>query len=128
MIWQPNKTIDLERLPEIARRFPKMTNFLKGIQEIDLRIKNHIKEVTIDKCKNSDQYYLKTELQNQCYNVYLFQAESRKTVGFSIPLADLLEKCQNKTVFNVIDEKTSKCIVALEMDTKKLTNKINWIY
>lgn len=129
MILLPNNSIEFSKLPQIAKANPKLTTFLLGVQEIDLKLKEHIGNVIESKSDDPSKYYCKTEIQDKCYVVNIFNSKRRATIAFSIPMDELLIRCSNKTIFNSIDVMVFKAISLFEKTKDGLApGKINWIY
>ena len=123
-VYQTNEAINIEDFPKIVKNNPQYTQMLAGIYQIDLTIKSFIKDIIANKTDDS-VYYIKTELQGPCYNLYLYNSNIKSTVGASWLLADFLEKCDNKTIEFDINDKIS--LMIKKFDTKLEQNKVHWI-
>ena len=88
--------------------------------------KRLIKDIIKSSVTNIDDYYIKTEIMNKCYSVYIFNASNNATVGFSWLMSDFLSMCTNKNLEYETNTKVKKAL--LKFKQKGLsTSKINWI-
>jgi uncharacterized protein YdcH (DUF465 family) len=118
--------INLAQLSELARKNPKYARMFAGLAQIDNSIKKFVEEIVCNLVGDSSIYYIKTELESQCYNLYLYNGERRVTVGMSWLLVDFLQKCEDKTIEYEMNDKVSRMIKMF--DKKDLnTNKVNWL-
>ncbi len=118
--------MNLEDLGQLAKANPKYAKLLGQIYGIDKIIKKSISE-TISNKADPDVYYIKTELLNQCYNIYLYNRERNATIGKGWLFDDFLKKCQNKTIENEIILAVLDMIKKFNSSEKLRTNKINWM-
>ena len=106
--------------------------FISGCGKISESKKN----VTVDDLNNINDtitnyadpsvYFIKTELLNQCYNLYLFNSEHNVTIGHSWIFEDFLQKCQTKMIEKDVEKAVLKMID--KFNNEKLSEKkINWI-
>jgi hypothetical protein len=116
----------LNDLIELSKKDTKYKSLFTGLAMIDQTMQNFIKDIIKDSVTNIDEYYIKTEIMNQCYSVYVFNTSQNVTVGFSWPMADFLSMCANKKLELETNTKIKK--VLLKFKEKGLsTNKTNWI-
>lgn len=116
----------LNDLIELSKKDSKYKSLFTGLAIIDKTMQNFIKDIIKDSVSNPDDYYLKTEIMNQCYSVYIFSISYNATVGFSWPMADFLTMCTNKNLELEANTKIKK--VLLKFQEKGLsTTKTNWI-
>lgn len=116
----------LNDLIELSKKDTKYKSLFTGLAMIDQTMQNFIKDIIKDTVVDVDEYYIKTEIMNQCYSVYVFNTSQNATVGFSWPMADFLSMCANKKLELETNTKIKK--VLLKFKEKGLsTNKTNWI-
>ena len=121
-------TINLNQLSELAKHNPKYANMLAGLQHIDKVIKKFIQDIVVQYASNPDAYYIKTELMSQCYTLYIYNSERQATIGVSWPLAEFLQKCEDKTIEYDANIKVRKMIDMFGENGLSTGDKINWIY
>ena len=126
-IKQGIEAINLNQLAALAKVNPKYTKMFAGLAQIDNLIKKFVEDII---CNQADPsvYYIKTELMAQCYTLYLYNSEREATVGVSWPLADFLNKCENKTIEYDVVSKTKQMIDKFGQNGLSTGDKINWIY
>jgi len=118
--------INLNDLQSLAKQNPKYASLLGELAGIDQIIKNTIND-TITEIADPNVYYVKTELLNRCYNLYLYNSERNATVGYAWLFSDFLSKCQNKMIQSDVDIITKRMIN--EFNKPKISeSKINWIF
>ena len=116
----------LNDLIELSKKDTKYKSLFTGLAMIDKTMQQFIKDIIADSVTNIDEYYIKTEIMNQCYSVYLFNISQNATVGFSWPMADFLSMCTNKKLELETNIKIKKAL--LKFQEKGLSsNKTNWI-
>ena len=116
----------LNDLMEMAKQNTQYKSLFTGLAIIDQTMQNFIKDIMKDSVNNVDEYYIKTEIMNQCYSVYIFNANQNVTVGFSWPMADFLSMCANKKL--EVETNTQIKKVLLKFNERGLsTTKVNWI-
>ena len=116
----------LNDLIELSKKDTKYKSLFTGLAIIDQTMQNFIKDIISDSVSNVDDYYIKTEIMNQCYSVYLFNISQNATVGFSWLMADFLSMCTNKKLELETNAKIKKAL--LKFQEKGLSsNKTNWI-
>lgn len=118
--------INLNDLHKLAKTNPEYTQLYAGLTAIDA----HIKQWVLGEIVNSADpsvYYIKTELMAQCYNLMLFNSERQATVGVSWPLAEFLQKCQNKSIESEVVKSTLKILDKFQEPNIK-PEQIYWIY
>lgn len=116
----------LNDLIELSKKNTKYKALFTGLAMIDQTMQNFIKDIIKDSVTDVDEYYIKTEIMNQCYSVYIFNTSHNATVGFSWPMADFLSMCANKKLEVETNMKIKK--VLLKFQEKGLsTTKTNWI-
>lgn len=116
----------LNDLIELSKKDTKYKSLFTGLAMIDKTMQQFIKDIIADSVTNIDEYYIKTEIMNQCYSVYIFNITQNATVGFSWPMADFLAMCAGKNLELETNTKIKK--VLLKFQEKGLsTNKTNWI-
>lgn len=126
-ISKTSDAINLNSLAQLAETNPKYAKMFAGLAQIDNFIKDFVKEVVCEVADDSI-YYIKTELMAQCYTLYLFNAERQATVGVSWPLADFLQKCENKQIEYDVNAKVRKMIDKFSESNLPTNGKIIWIY
>jgi hypothetical protein len=116
----------LNDLMEMAKQNTQYKALFTGLAMIDQTMQTFVKEIIADSVKNVDEYYIKTEIMNQCYSVYIFNSTQNATVGFSWAMADFLDKCSNKKLEVDTNAKVKKAL--LKFNDKGLsTTKTNWV-
>ena len=118
--------INLNDLAKLAQSNPKYAPMLKGLYDIDVVIKKFVED-TIENYSDASVYYIKTELMNRCYNLYLFSIERRAIVGVSWELSDFLIKCESKLIEKDVETKTLKMLEKFNQSKLMLNERINWI-
>jgi hypothetical protein len=120
-------TLNLNQLSELAKHNPKYAKMFAGLAQIDNYIKKFVEDIV---CNQADPsiYYIKTELMAQCYTLYLFNSERQATVGVSWPLADFLQKCENKSIELDMNIKVKQMLAKFGETGLSIGEKINWIY
>ena len=120
------KGMSLMDLIELAQTSPKHKSLYTGLAIIDNTTNNFVKAIVESLVDNVDNYYIKTEIQNQCYSVMLYNTDRAATVGYSWPMATFLEMCSKQTLEMEMNIRVKQMID--KFDDKKLsTSKINWI-
>ena len=116
----------LNDLIELSKQNTQYKSLFTGLAMIDKTMQNFIKDIIKDSVSDIDNYYIKTEMMNQCYSVYIFNSSQNVTIGFSWPMADFLTMCSGKNLELEANTKVKK--VLLKFKEKGLsTTKINWI-
>lgn len=118
--------INLNDLHTLAKANPQYATLLGEIAGIDGFIKNFVSD-TITNYADGSIYFIKTELLNQCYNLYLYNKERNATIGHSWLFDDFLTKCQTKMIEKDIEDVVLTMITKFNNDKKLFENKINWI-
>lgn len=126
-IKKKSDTLNLNQLSELARTNPKYAKMFAGLAQIDNYIKKFVEDII---CNQADAsvYYIKTELMAQCYTLYLYNSERQATIGVSWPLADFLQKCENKTIEYDVNAKVRQMIIKFGESGISTGERINWIY
>lgn len=126
-IRKASDAINLNQLAELAKANPRYAKMFAGLAQIDNFVKKFVEDII---CNQTDAsvYYIKTELMNQCYTLYLYNSERQATVGVSWPLADFLNKCETKTIEYDINAKVTQMIKKFSTSGLSTGDKINWIY
>lgn len=116
----------LNDLIELSKKDTQYKSLFTGLAMIDQTMQNFIKDIIKDSVSNIDEYYIKTEIMNQCYSVYVFNTSQNATVGFSWPMADFLTMCSGKNLELETNTKVKK--VLLKFQERGLsTTRTNWI-
>lgn len=116
----------LNDLIELSKQNTQYKSLFTGLAMIDQTMQNFVKDIIKDSVTDIDNYYIKTEIMNQCYSVYVFNSSQNVTVGFSWPMADFLTMCSGKNLELETNTKIKK--VLLKFKEKGLsTTKTNWI-
>ena len=118
--------INLNDLSKLAKKNPKYATLLGELAGIDMFIKNFCGD-TIENYADAKVYFIKTELLNQCYNLYIYNRERNVTIGYSWLFEDFLCKCQTKMIEKDVENVVLKVIDKMNNDTKLSETKINWI-
>ncbi len=118
--------INLNDLGKLAKANPKYATLLGEIAGVDKVIKQFATD-TITNYADPKVYYIKTELLNQCYNIYLYNTERNMTIGKGWLFNDFLQKCQTKMIEKEVQDAVLLMINKFNNDTKLSENKINWI-
>lgn len=121
---QPRMGINLNDLKILAKKNPKYAKLLGEIAGIDQLIKNIVND-TITNSTDPKVYFIKTELFNQCYNLYLFNSELNATVAHTWLFDDFLKKCQTKMI-DIEVETVTKYMLKKFKEEKLSSDKINW--
>lgn len=121
---QPRMGINLNDLKTLAKKNPKYAKLLGEIAGIDQLIKNIVND-TITNSDDPKVYFIKTELFNQCYNLYLFNSELNATIGHTWLFDDFLNKCQTK-IIDIEVETVTKDMLKKFKQEKLSSDKINW--
>ena len=75
-----NLGINFNDLHMLAKSNPKYATLLGELAGIDGFIKNFACD-TIENYADKNVYFIKTELLNQCYNLYLYNSDRNATIG-----------------------------------------------
>jgi len=118
--------INLNDLNVLAKTNPKYATLFGELAGIDQLIKNFAND-TITNYADPNVYYIKTELLNQCYNLYLYNTERNATIGRSWLFEDFLTKCQSKMIESDIETAVLDMINKFDNDLKLSEDKINWL-
>ena len=116
--------INLNDLGKLAKANPKYATLLGEIAGVDKVIKQFATD-TITNYADPKVYYIKTELLNQCYNIYLYNTERNMTIGKGWLFNDFLQKCQTKMIEKEVQDAVLLMINKFNNDTKLSENKIN---
>lgn len=101
---------DLQQLVALSRQKPEYASMLNGLYQIDKVIKKFVTDEIENLSSNPDEYFIKTELMNKCYNIYLYSSARQAIVGTSWPLADFLVKCEDKSIERDIKDRTKRML------------------
>lgn len=123
-IYQIPNAVNLADLSKLVKKKPKYTKMFAGLAQIDNHVKKFIEDIICNQTDGS-VYYIKTELSGHCYNLYLYNAEMKTTVGASWILVEFLEKCEKKTLELELNMKVSTMLQ--KFNTKLDSDKIYWI-
>ena len=116
----------LNDLIELSKKDSKYKALFTGLAMIDKTMQSFVKDIIKDSVSNIDEYYIKTEIMNQCYSVYIFNTSHNATVGFSWPMAEFLTMCNDKKLELETNIKIKKAL--LKFQEKGLSStKTNWI-
>lgn len=118
--------INLNDLGKLAKTNPKYATLFGELSGVDTLIKNFASD-TISNYSDPEVYYIKTELLNQCYNLYLYNKERNATVGKSWLFNDFLKKCQSKLIEKEVIDTVLSMINTFNDSNKLSETKINWI-
>lgn len=118
--------INLNDLGKLAKANPKYATLFGQIAGVDKVIKTFASD-TITNYADPDVYYIKTELLNQCYNLYLYNKERNITIGKGWLFDDFLKKCQSKMIEKEVENAVLNMINKFNNDTKLTENKIHWL-
>lgn len=117
--------INFSDLHKLAKTNPKYATLLGELAGVDQLIKNYINDI-ITNYADPSCYYIKTELLNSCYNLYLYNSEINATIGYSWLFDNFLTKCQTKQIETDVENVVLNMINKFNND-KLNENKINWI-
>lgn len=118
--------INLNDLGQLAKANPKYATLFGEIAGMDKVIKQFATD-TVTNYADPSVYYIKTELLNQCYNLYLYNTERNMTIGKGWLFNDFLQKCQTKMIEKEVQDAVLSMINKFNNDTKLSENKINWL-
>lgn len=121
-----NSGINLGQLENLVKANPQYTKMFTALAQVDNTIKKFAEDIVCNKV-DSSLYYLKTEIDAQCYSLYLYNQERNATVGVSWPLVDFLQMCRDKRMEVEMNTKITKMLLRFE-DTNLDTANTNWIY
>ena len=118
----------LNDLIEMSKKNTQYKALFTGLAMIDQTMQSFVKDIINDSVSKADanEYYIKTEIMNQCYSVYIFNISRNATVGFSWPMADFLTMCANKKLEVDTNAKVKKALLKFQ-DKGLSTTKTNWI-
>lgn len=123
-ILQPSNAINLADLPKLVAKNPQYTKMFIGLAQIDTHVKKFIEDIVCNQTDGS-LYCIKTELSNLCYNLYLYNIETKATVGVSWILTEFLMKCEQKTLELELNTKIS--LMLQKFGSKLDIDKVHWI-
>ena len=118
--------LTLNDLMELAKQNTQYKSLFTGLAMIDQTMQKFIKDIIEDSVINIDEYYIKTEIMNQCYSVLIYNSNHNATVGFSWPMADFLSMCSGKKLEVETNTKIKKTLLKFQEKGLSTTN-INWI-
>lgn len=99
---------------------------MTALAVIDANLNAFVKEIIDASVNDTENYYLKTGIQNNCYTVLIFNADKNMTAGFMLPLEETLKKCSDKTIEMYFNVKVKQAV--LRFDSDGLHGKeVNWI-
>lgn len=116
----------LKDLMELAKQNTQYKSLFAGLAIIDQTMQNFIKDIIEDSVSNVNEYYIKTEIMNQCYSVLIYNTSHNATVGFSWPMADFLTMCSGKNLELETNTKIKKVLLKFQEKGLSTTNT-NWI-
>lgn len=119
--------INLNKLSELAKANPRYAKMLGGLSSIDSTVKKMAGDIVDKHASAPGVYYIKTELMNQCYSLYLFNAERQATAGTTWTLASLLEKCSNYMIEDDISRRVTAMIDKLGETGIHTGDRTNWV-
>ncbi len=118
--------INLNDLGTLAKSNPKYASLFGELAGIDKVIKQFAGD-QITNYADSNVYFIKTELLNQCYNLYLYNSERNATFAYGWTFDDFLNKCQSKIIETEVENVIKRMIKQFNNDMKLSENKVNWI-
>lgn len=116
--------INFADLPKVVKNNPRYAKMLAGLAQIDSQVKMFVEDIVCNQTDGS-VYYIKTELHGPCYNLLLYNVETRVTVGVSWLLDTFLKKCENKTLEYDVNLKVSDILKKFYSKTE--AGKTYWI-
>lgn len=120
-----DEKIDFNQIAQLAKTNPKYASLLSSLAQIDSTIKKMIAD-EIENIDDGSQYFIKTELMNRCYMVYLYYVPRRLTVATSWTISDFLLKCENKIIEYDIKVRVEQMISRFKAKQVH-SDKINWV-
>lgn len=117
--------LNLSDLNKLAKVNPKYAELLGTLSGIDNLVKQFASD-TIERLGDPDIYYIKTELLNYCYNMYLYNKERKAIVGYSWLFDDFITKCQTKQIEKDVEEVVQKMLTKFQNKWLK-DDGINWL-
>lgn len=117
--------LNLTDLGKLAKTNPKYAELFGNLAGIDMLVKQFATD-TIERLADSSIYYIKTELLNYCYNMYLYNKERKTIVGFSWLFDDFITKCQNQTIETDVQEAIKKMLSKFSQIYLR-EDDINWV-
>ena len=122
-----NPGIPISVLPELAKKYPSYSQMFLGLTKIDSLVRDLSRQIICSLSYAPDEYFIKTELQCQCYNLFLFKTNSNAIVGTSWTIIDFLDRCSNKLIEADINERINKMLAKFDNKCKNIQEGINWI-
>lgn len=122
------KGMSLTDLLELAKHSEQHKQLFYGLALVDKTMQDLVKNIMLSEIQEDiDEYYIKTDIMNQCYSLYVFNKVRQITIGVSWTLADFLLLCSNKQI-NIEIELKVKQIIKKFNEKGLSVGRINWIY
>ena len=80
-------------LINMAMNSKEHKSLFTGLAILDKTVNAYIREYIMNEIPNSDIYFLKTCIEDQCYSIYIYNQETTTTACYSAPYADFLQEC-----------------------------------
>lgn len=123
------KGMSLNDLLELSKNSEKHKKLFNGLALIDKTMQGMVRDILLNEIKgNIDEYFIKTEIMNQCYSLYIFNQAQQVTIGVSWPLADFLMLCSNKGLELDLQFKVKRILKRFTEKGLRIGNHINWVY
>ena len=97
-------------LIDMAVKSKEHKGLLTGLAILDKTMNSFIREYIMNEIPNSDIYFLKTCMEDQCYNIYIYNQETSTTSCYTMPYVSFLEMCSTGTYNYIIPDKVKELI------------------
>lgn len=122
--------ISLNDLIELSKKDTQYKKLFTGLAMIDQTMRSLSKDIISDIITDDEkakEYYIKTEIMNKCYSLYIFNSIQQVTIGVSWPLADFLTLCSTKSLEFELQLKIKRIISKFNDKGLSTGNRINWL-
>lgn len=122
--------MSLNDLIKAAKHSKEHKKLFTGLALIDKTVQDFVKDIMGDVVPGDEitEFFIKTELMNQCYSLYIFNRTQQVTIGMSWPMADFLTMCSKKTLEMELNTKVRRIFLKFKDKGLSTGNRINWLY
>lgn len=123
------KGMSLSDLLELSKHSEKHKKLFNGLALIDKTMQGMVKDILLNEIQDDvGEYFIKTEIMNQCYSLYIFNRTQQVTVGVSWPLADFLMLCAKQGLEIDLQIKVKRMLKKFTEKGLSTGSRTNWIY
>lgn len=121
--------MSLNDLIELSKHSKEHKQLFMALAMIDKTMQDFVKDIIADSVSEEElkEYYIKTEIMNHCYSLYIFNRTQQVTVGVSWPIAEFLTMCAGKKLEMELNTKIKRMLLKFEEKGLSTGSRINWL-